>query len=147
MNGNIRCLVLDTIDGDTIEVLHGLDKERVRLIGIDAPERGEFYYSNAQNFLSGILAISHYVNLVFDGAPRDKFGRLRAHVVLPFNRRIIFVNHLMITQGFAKARTVFPHRFEGLFRKAEKQAQKEKRGMWKNLLWNSERQRYGGQYG
>ena len=139
MNGNIRfrCLVLQVIDGDTIEVLHGLNKERVRLIGIDAPEKGHYFYSNATNFLGGILAIRHYVNLVFDGDLKDKYGRLRAHVILPINGRIIFVNHLMIRQGFAKVRTVHSHRFERLFCMAEKEAQKEKKGMWKNSLWNS----------
>jgi len=33
--------VVSALDGDTIEVLHNQDPERIRLSGIDCPEKGQ----------------------------------------------------------------------------------------------------------
>ena len=35
--------VLGVLDGDTIEVLHNTHAERIRLNGIDCPEKGQAY--------------------------------------------------------------------------------------------------------
>jgi len=35
--------VVSVLDGDTIEVLHNTHPERVRLSGIDCPEKGQAY--------------------------------------------------------------------------------------------------------
>jgi endonuclease YncB( thermonuclease family) len=36
-------LVVSVLDGDTIEVLHNTHAERIRLNGIDCPEKGQAY--------------------------------------------------------------------------------------------------------
>ena len=36
-------LVVSVLDGDTIEVLHNRHPERIRLSGIDCPEKGQAY--------------------------------------------------------------------------------------------------------
>ena len=36
-------LVVSVLDGDTIEVLHKQNPERIRLSGIDCPEKGQAY--------------------------------------------------------------------------------------------------------
>ena len=66
------------VDGDTI-ILD--NKEHVRLIGIDAPEKKEPYYRRATRFLIK-LAKGKRVRLEFDRENRDKFGRLLAYVYL-----------------------------------------------------------------
>ena len=43
-----NALVTQIIDGDTIAIEGG---ERVRLLGIDTPEKGEDYYNDAKAFL------------------------------------------------------------------------------------------------
>jgi hypothetical protein len=41
--------VVSVLDGDTIEVLHNQSPERIRLIGIDCPEKGQAYGNNARH--------------------------------------------------------------------------------------------------
>ena len=56
-NGNVRPggsgLVLRVIDGDTIMIWHEIGKVKVRLIGIDAPEREQSFIRNPKHFLKG----------------------------------------------------------------------------------------------
>jgi micrococcal nuclease len=40
--------VVSVLDGDTIEVLHNHHPERIRLSGIDCPEKGQAYGNNAK---------------------------------------------------------------------------------------------------
>ena len=40
--------VVSVLDGDTIEVLHNTHPERVRLSGIDCPEKGQAYGQRAK---------------------------------------------------------------------------------------------------
>lgn len=57
--------VVGVIDGDTLEVLHNNHPERIRLNGIDCPEKGQAYGKKAKQAASelvfgcdgGILAI------------------------------------------------------------------------------------------
>jgi micrococcal nuclease len=44
--------VVSVLDGDTIEVLHNTHPERVRLSGIDWPEKGQGYGNNAKQATS-----------------------------------------------------------------------------------------------
>jgi micrococcal nuclease len=45
--------VIGIIDGDTIDVLHNGQSERIRLNGIDCPEKGQGYGKKAKQFTSG----------------------------------------------------------------------------------------------
>ena len=42
------------LDGDTIEVLHNQHPERIRLSGIDCPEKGQAYGNNAKHTASAL---------------------------------------------------------------------------------------------
>lgn len=68
------------IDGDTIELEGG---ERVRLLCIDTPERGQPGYTEATEFLRGLVE-GKRVRLEADPehADRDRFGRLLRYVWL-----------------------------------------------------------------
>src|SRR3990167_2643511 len=44
------------IDGDTVEIENLGNKESVRLVGINTPERGEYLYSEAKAFLESQVA-------------------------------------------------------------------------------------------
>jgi|LGOV01.1.fsa_nt_gb endonuclease YncB( thermonuclease family) len=48
--------VSHVVDGDTIDVLHDGDRERIRLYGIDTPERGQFYYKQAKEEVRRLVA-------------------------------------------------------------------------------------------
>jgi micrococcal nuclease len=72
--------VARVIDGDTIELEGG---ERVRLLCIDTPERGQPGYTEATEFLRELVA-GKAVRLEADPehVDRDRFGRLLRYVWL-----------------------------------------------------------------
>ena len=43
-------------DGDTIRVMHEGRSEKIRLYGIDAPERGQAFSSRAKQFVLGLFS-------------------------------------------------------------------------------------------
>ena len=47
--------VVGVTDGDTITVLHDGVGEKIRLAGIDCPERGQAYGTRAKQFLSALV--------------------------------------------------------------------------------------------
>jgi micrococcal nuclease len=73
-----EAFVTRVIDGDTIVLSSG---ERVRLIGIDAPEIGEPGADEATNFVREAVE-GKTVWLESSGADTDRFGRLRRYVWL-----------------------------------------------------------------
>ena len=83
-----KAVVTEVVDGDTVRVrLAGGKSERVRLIGIDAAERGDCFAS-AATARARQLALSKPVVLRGDGTQdtRDRYGRLLAYVWLPDGR-------------------------------------------------------------
>jgi len=123
------------IDGDTFVIENGSKKgERVRLIGIDAPEtrrtaRKEvgYYGVEAKEHLQAMLTGKN-VKLVFDVGKKDRYGRLLAYVYL----REKFVNAELVEQGYAVTYTLTPNvQYADFFVKLERQARQAKRGLWK----------------
>jgi endonuclease YncB( thermonuclease family) len=47
--------VIRVLDGDTIEVLHEKKPERIRLYGIDCPEKGQAFGQKAKQATSSLL--------------------------------------------------------------------------------------------
>jgi micrococcal nuclease len=80
----LRGKVTRVVDGDTIHVRIGKKTEKVRLLGIDAPESGGCYSAEAAAHLRR-LAMNKTVRLLGDRtqARRDSFKRLLAYVHLP----------------------------------------------------------------
>ena len=72
--------VTRVIDGDTIEVeLHG-EIERVRLLCIDTPERGQDGYAEATEYLRGLIGDGVRLEKDPEHGHRDNFGRLLRYV-------------------------------------------------------------------
>jgi hypothetical protein len=68
------------LDGDTIEVLHNTHPERVRLSGIDCPEKGQAYGQKAKQ---AALALVFGKEVTLQAHGKDKYGRTLADVFLP----------------------------------------------------------------
>ena len=64
--------VVSVLDGDTIEVLHNTHPERIRLSGIDCPEKGQAFGNRAKQAASA-LVFGRDVILQTHG--QDKYGR------------------------------------------------------------------------
>ncbi|NUL82946.1 MAG: thermonuclease family protein [Armatimonadetes bacterium] len=87
--------VVGVTDGDTIGVMRGGKEEKVRLHGIDCPEMGQAYGSNAKAFTSE-LAFGKTVEVRERG--KDGYGRTIGDVVLPDGR---LLNHQLVEEGLA----------------------------------------------
>ena len=128
-------------DGDTLKVD---PVGKVRLIGIDTPEREN---SQRDRYLidKGISAArqrqiyqlakefnisqakGQKVTLSFDDSPRDRHGRLLAYVHLADGR---LLNRVLLEQGLAVVYRRFSFRMKNDFLNAEAEAKKNKRGVW-----------------
>lgn len=114
------------IDGDTFVDKNG---EKVRLIGINAPEIGERCYEEAKARLKELIE-KKYVKLVYDVKRKDRYNRTLAYVFV----NDLNVNLIMIKEGYA---VVYPDRlntrFLNEFYSAEKYARENKIGcLWKD---------------
>ncbi len=90
------------IDGDTFELRTG---ETVRLIGIDAPERGKRYYEDSKEHLESLIA-DKCLYLEKDTSDKDKYNRSLRYVYTNHNQtNEIFINLRMIEDGYASAFT------------------------------------------
>ena len=73
-----RAQIVHIVDGDTITVLVDGAIERVRYIGVNAPEYGEDGGPLAATL--NTYLVGGYVNLVKDKSDRDEYGRLLRYV-------------------------------------------------------------------
>lgn len=125
-----RGTVTHVVDGDTLDVrLTSGKTERIRLIGINTPERGACFSSPA-TARARQLAMSKRVVLRGDATQdtRDRYGRLLAYVWIPGGRDLGFQ---LIAGGFAKT-YVYRNAFERLaaYRNAEATAKGATAGQW-----------------
>lgn len=123
--------VTRVVDGDTLDVtLAGGKRERVRLLGIDTPERGSCFAASA-TARARTLALSKRVVLKGDAtqATRDRYRRLLAYVWLPGGKDL---GYQLVAGGFAKV-NVYDGPYERLaaYRRAESSAKRGPAGQWK----------------
>lgn len=155
---HLHATVLRIVDGDTFAVtLPSGTEERVRPIGIDAPEASENPRLRRQTdseeertaiIEMGTIATAHAeallppgasVDLVFDPVNtatqhRDRYGRLLAYVYVldETGRRTVFFNERMIRDGYAAVMSGFPYdeTMRSRFQRAYRTARREQRGLW-----------------
>jgi len=123
--------VVEVVDGDTIKIK---DNIRVRLLGIDSPEKGECYYEESREFLKEFLE-GKTVNLEKDISGKDDYGRPLRYVILPSDdpeQDNILINDYIVRQGYAQAVSSPPdNRYRDLLSSAQDEAIRENRGLWK----------------
>lgn len=118
------CVVGHIVDGDTF---HCRDGRKVRLIGIDAPERRQSFGSVASHALLKMLPSDRAVRLERDLSLTDRYGRLLAYVwVGP-----TLVNETMVRDGWAVLYTVPPNvKYADRLGRAQKEARAQGAGLW-----------------
>lgn len=87
--------VVTVLDGDTIDVLNNNIPERIRLNGIDAPEKGMPYGQAAKEYVLDMTALKIVTVLVKD---TDQYGRTVGDVILPDGRTL---NREIVKAGYA----------------------------------------------
>lgn len=120
------------VDGDTIHVAghfgNAETTEIIRLMGINAPERGAHYAKESTTWLTNLLK-GEEVTLEYEGETptRDRYGRIIAYVYRAPDGLDVCAESLR--QGYAKAYTgKHPRREE--FAKTEAAAHSAQRGLW-----------------
>ena len=128
----LEAIVLHVDDGDTIDVRIDGRVERVRYIGIDAPEVAHEGTGGAQGGetaarVNRALLRGGHVRLELDQERRDRYGRLLAYV---WNGSTM-VNLEMVRLGYARALTIPPNvRYARRFLSAEASAERALLGLW-----------------
>ncbi|MDQ7007683.1 MAG: thermonuclease family protein [Acidobacteriota bacterium] len=126
--------VLAVIDGDTLAVETDAGEQRVRLIGIDAPEAphggrpGQRGHDRATAFLERLVGGAE-VALLRDsvGDDTDRYGRLLRHVILPDGRNAA---RELLAAGLVTAYPRFPFRDLEVYVADEARARAARRGLW-----------------
>jgi len=133
------------VDGDTLLLTNG---EKVRLIGIDAPEskpnpRAEkqaamegkdlkniiLMGEEATKFVRSLIKPGDEVRIEFDVEKRDRYGRLLGYIYLLDGRMI---NEEIVKAGYASLLTHPPNvKYQNRFLRAYKEARENKRGLWR----------------
>lgn len=114
--------VISVIDGDTIEVLKDGSAVRIRLNGIDCPEKTQAFGSRAKQFTSGMI----YGQLVtVKEKELDRYGRTIADVYLQDGT---WLNKALIDSGYAWHYKAYSK--DQVLSNAEIQAKKSKIGLW-----------------
>lgn len=119
--------VVGVSDGDTITVLDDLDKGRfrIRLAGIDAPEKSQAFGQKAKQYLSGLI-FGKAVSVRYTAV--DRYGRIVGRVYL--DRADICL--AMLSAGYAWHYVHFDKTPE--YAAAEKQARAGRLGLWSDSV-------------
>lgn len=127
--------VVRVVDGDTLVADLSGREERVRLIGIDAPESvipdtpPECFGPEAGARLAELLPPGTPVLIERDAEARDRFDRLLGYVHRSDDG--LFVNLAMVEEGFADTLRIAPNTTHAAaFSAAAEAARDEARGLW-----------------
>jgi endonuclease YncB( thermonuclease family) len=117
-------------DGDTIVILsEGNVQHKIRLQGIDAPERGQAYGTKSKEHLSDLLA-GRFVVVEYD--KRDRYGRIVGKVLVGGEDACLE----QVSAGFAwhykKYQNEQTETDRQLYSDAEIEARNAKRGLWQD---------------
>lgn len=116
--------VVGISDGDTIKVLHGHQQVKIRLHGIDTPEKKQAFGNKAQQFTANMVA-GKIVDI--DETDTDKYGRTVAIVTVNGKN----LNESLVTAGFAWVyRKYCKQSFCDDWLRFEANARKNKIGLW-----------------
>jgi len=124
-----KATIVSVIDGDTIITQSG---EKVRLLGINAPEKGQFYYEEAKEALEKMVK-NKTVELEIDAKDKDAYGRSLRYVFVD-NR---FVNLEMVKNGYAHTYITYPNiRYRDLLKEAQNFAKEKNLGIWRHSVYS-----------
>ncbi|MDW5594951.1 thermonuclease family protein [Conexibacter stalactiti] len=133
--GSTAAQVERVVDGDTIAVRVGDERERVRYIGVDTPETVkpdapvECWGPAASALNKRLVRDGEQVTLRFDRELRDRYGRLLAYVYRGRDR--LFVNARLVRDGAARTLSISPNTAHaGELARLQADARAAGRGMW-----------------
>lgn len=114
--------IIRVIDGDTLETEIG----KIRLLGINTPEKNQPYYEEAKQFLN----IYENKTILIESKEKDKYNRTLAYA---FYGNIL-LNKQLLEQGLAHTYYYEKDKYYKELKKAEQKAQKNQIGIWKQSI-------------
>jgi micrococcal nuclease len=122
-----RFRITRVIDGDTVELTGG---DRLRLLAIDTPEKGEPFHDAAMACLASVTR-NRGIQVEYDRQRRDRYGRMLGFVYV---EDTMLVNRVLVDSGLAY---VYFFKDDDLSRKeyrqlleAQRRAMGRRSGLW-----------------
>jgi endonuclease YncB( thermonuclease family) len=115
--------VVGVTDGDTISVMKEGKAVKIRLYGIDCPEKRQDFGSKAKQAASDLVYGQTVQVIEYE---TDRYGRTIAEVVLPDGRSL---NHELVRLGFAWWYRKYAPK-DTVLGDIEAEARAAKRGLW-----------------
>ena len=116
--------VVKVVDGDTFDLMFEEKKIRVRMFGIDSPERGQAFNVKAKEFTASIIA-GKEVSVVIRN--KDRYGRFVCDVYLDDST---YVNAEIVKAGYAWHFTRYSNDMQ--LARLQNEARNEMRGLWQD---------------
>jgi len=114
------------LDGDTIEIENN---QKIRLLGINTPETGEFESENAKLFMQQF----QNKTIIYETQSRDQYGRILAYVY--YNNQLI--NKQILENGLAHLYYYEKDKYYNELKLAEEKARNSQIGIWTPSKTNS----------
>jgi micrococcal nuclease len=122
--------VVYVADGDTVDLENDV---RVRLLGIDSPEKSDCGYEQSKAFVTNLLKGQH-VRVQKDITGADRYGRLLRYMYVvadEVDEDDQLVNLVIVQAGHAKTMAIAPdNRYRDLLATAQDEARREGLGLW-----------------
>lgn len=117
--GKREVVVLRAVDGDTILVS---GNEKVRMLGVNTPEKGEFGAEADFNFTKQL----ENQTIILESVEKDKYGRTLGYI---YYKNELF-NELLLKKGFAHFYAYSEDKYTKQLKQAEQQARENDLGIW-----------------
>jgi micrococcal nuclease len=111
--------ITEVIDGDTFEIS---TEQRVRLKGVNTPEKRQRGYDKAKDYLSQFKGKI----LALEKSDKDRYGRILGY--LHYNKQLI--NREILEKGLGHLYYYEKDNYYNDMKKAEQKARQEQRGIW-----------------
>jgi micrococcal nuclease len=116
--------VTKVVDGDTLDVMLESGTIRIRLNGVDAPEKHQSWGQEATNYLSASV-----LNKLIEVEPisQDRYGRMIANLFESGQN----INQALVREGYAWAFRKYMKKSDAALCTLEYQARATHRGLWR----------------
>lgn len=118
-----RNTVISVPDGDSLDLA---DSRRIRLLGIDAPERGRCMTDEARSWLSALV---NRKRVFIKDTLLDDFGRILANVSVGNTQ----INQMMVRVGLARNRSSVSNPYYQVLKDAQGVAKSAQLGIWSDV--------------
>ena len=133
-DNKVEVTLVECIDGDTARFLVNGKEEKVRFLGIDAPESTniqEEYGIDASNYTCGLLknADDIYIEYDINSDRYDKYDRLLGWVFVDNNN----LSELLVLKGYAEVKYIYNnYKYVANLCDSQKDAYNNRVGIWTN---------------